>query len=269
MADHAAHVFAVGAGLGAEAGGGGGEGDAAFREVDGFVAEEVGERDFGGGDEPVVVVLELAWDVGAFVVGVKEVFGEFGEAAGAEEGAGVDEGGWEDLDVAVLAGVEVEHEVGKCAFEAGAGAKVDDEAGAGDFGGALEVENAEGLAEFPVGLGGKGEGAGFAPGFNELILVLGGAWGDVVGGEVGEGFEEGAEFGIGFGGSSFEGVCAGLEGGGLLADGGRVGSGFFELAELLGEGVALSLEGFGLGDGGAAVGVEGGEVLEEGGVCAA
>ncbi len=33
-------------------------------------------------------------------------------------------------------------------------AEVDDEAGAGDLGGAVEVEDAEGLAELPVGLGG-------------------------------------------------------------------------------------------------------------------
>ena len=65
----------------------------------------------------------------------------------------------------MLAGVEVEHEVGEGAFEAGTLAEVDDEAGAGDLGGALEVEDAEGLAELPVGLGGEVEGGDLAPGF--------------------------------------------------------------------------------------------------------
>ena len=68
------------------------------------------------------------------------------ELAGAEEGLGVDHVGREDLGVAVLAGVEVEHEVGEGALESCSLAEVDDEAGAGDFGGAVEVEDAEGFA---------------------------------------------------------------------------------------------------------------------------
>ena len=46
----------------------------------------------------------------------------------------------------MLSCVEVEHEVGKGAFEAGALSELDDEAGAGDFGGTVEVEDAEGFA---------------------------------------------------------------------------------------------------------------------------
>ena len=121
----------------------------------------------------------------------------------------------------MFAGVQVEHELREGAFEAGAGADVDDEAGAGDLGGALEVEDAERLAELPVGLGREGEGAGLAPGFDQQIVLLRGARRDVVGGEVGEGFEDGAEFGVEFGGGGFEGLGAGLQRGGLLADGGR------------------------------------------------
>ncbi len=68
----------------------------------------------------MVGVLELAGDVGALVVAVEEVFGELGELAGAEEGLGVDQAGRQDFGVAVLAGVEVEHEVGEGALEAGA-----------------------------------------------------------------------------------------------------------------------------------------------------
>ena len=57
LADHAAGVLAVRAGLGAVAGSVGGEGDGAVGEIDGLVAEDVGDRDFGSGDEPVVTVL--------------------------------------------------------------------------------------------------------------------------------------------------------------------------------------------------------------------
>ena len=49
--------------------------------------------------------------------------------------------------------MEVEHEVDQRPLEPGTGAEVDGEAGAGDLGAALEVEDAEGRAEVPVGLG--------------------------------------------------------------------------------------------------------------------
>src|ERR1700738_40715 len=83
LADHAAYVFAVGAGLGAEAGCVGAEGDGELGFIEGLVAEEVGDGDLGGRDEPVVAVLKLAGLVGAFVVAVERVFGELGGLAGA------------------------------------------------------------------------------------------------------------------------------------------------------------------------------------------
>ena len=60
LADHAADVLAVAAGFGAEAGRVGAEGDGELGFVEGLVAEEIGDGDFGGGDEPVVVFLQLA-----------------------------------------------------------------------------------------------------------------------------------------------------------------------------------------------------------------
>jgi hypothetical protein len=107
LADDAARVFAGGAGLGAEAGGVGGEADGQARVVEDLVAVEVGDGDLGGGDEPVVVVFELAAGDG-FGVGIgaaEEVFGELGQLAGAEEGLGVDHEGRQDFGVAVLRGV--------------------------------------------------------------------------------------------------------------------------------------------------------------------
>ena len=97
----------------------------------------------------------------------------------------------------MLAGVEVEHEVGDGALEAGALAVVDDEAGAGDLGGALEVEDAEALADFAVGEGGKVEGGGRAPGFFDAIGMLVRADGDYVLGKVVDGLEDGAELVVG------------------------------------------------------------------------
>ena len=77
---------------------------------------------------------------------MEEVFGELGKLAGAEERFRVDHVRGEDLGVAMFADVEIEHEVGEGAFKAGSLAKVDDEAGAGDFCGAVEVEDAESFA---------------------------------------------------------------------------------------------------------------------------
>jgi len=59
LADDAADVAAVGAGFAAETGRVGAEGDGQFFGGDGFVAEEVGHRDFGGGGEPEVVAFAV------------------------------------------------------------------------------------------------------------------------------------------------------------------------------------------------------------------
>ena len=56
----------------------------------------------------------------------------------------------------------------------------------------------------------------------------------------------------------------------MLGDGGGVGAGLAEPGDLFGELVALSLEGFDLGDGIATLAIDGGEVSEgDGGVHAA
>jgi hypothetical protein len=93
--------------------------------------------------------------------------------------------------------VQVEHEVGDGALEAGSLAIVDDEAGAGDFGGAFEVEDAEALADLPVRESGEGwRGGGVVlgllaavPDFFDAIVVLGFADGDGILGKVGEAFD--------------------------------------------------------------------------------
>ena len=52
LADHAARVLAGGAGLGAEARRPGGYSHGQLGLVDDVLAHEIGERHFGGGDEP-------------------------------------------------------------------------------------------------------------------------------------------------------------------------------------------------------------------------
>ena len=108
--------------------------------------------------------------------------------------------------------MQVEHEVGEGALEARSLPEVDDEAGAGDLGGAVEVEDAEGLAQFPVGLGGEVEGGLLAPGFFDAVVVLILPTGTSSCGQVGQGLHHLAQALVGGGGGGFEGFDFGLEG---------------------------------------------------------
>ena len=69
----------------------------------------------------------------------------------------------QDFRVAVLRGVQVEHEADEGALEAGTCAHVDGKTRAGELGGAFEIEDAEGFAELPVGLGGESRRSGLSP----------------------------------------------------------------------------------------------------------
>jgi hypothetical protein len=76
LTDHAADVLAVGAGLAAEAWRVGAERYGQLSFFKDLVAVEVGNRNLGRGDKPVVVILIDAGLVGAFVVTVKEILGK-------------------------------------------------------------------------------------------------------------------------------------------------------------------------------------------------
>ena len=96
----------------------------------------------------------------------------------------------------MLAGVQVKHEVGEGALHLGAEVPVDGEAGAGKFGGALEVEDAELLAQFPMRLGSEielGRGAPLAD-----LKVVAGVFprGHAGMRDVGNGDEQGAQLGV-------------------------------------------------------------------------
>src|SRR3954463_6918467 len=93
----------------------------------------------------------------------------------------------------MLARVEVEHEVGEGALKACTGTEVEDEAGAGDLGGAIKVQDVQGFTELPVGPGGEVEGGLNAPGFFFAVGVLVATHGDRVLGQIGDGLEDVAE----------------------------------------------------------------------------
>ena len=100
---------------------------------------EVRDGDLGGGDQVEVV----ARDDVHLVLLVRDL-------PGPARGGGVHDGRRPDLGEPVLRGVDVEEEVDERALERRAGAAVDGEAGAGDLGAALEVEDAEPLRDVPV-----------------------------------------------------------------------------------------------------------------------
>ena len=104
---------------------------------------------------------------------MEEVFGELGELSGAEERLGVDHVGREDFGVAVLAGVEVEHEVGEGALESRALPIMHNKTGAGDFCGAFEVEDAEALRRSPSGARRGSRRWGACPRVFLRVFVLG------------------------------------------------------------------------------------------------
>ena len=92
LADQAADVLAVGAGLGAEAGGVGGVAQRQVGLVEDLAPVQVGQRHLGGRDQVVVETLEL-----------EQVLLELRQLAGADEGVAVDDERRQDLAVAVLA----------------------------------------------------------------------------------------------------------------------------------------------------------------------
>ena len=75
---------------------------------------------------------------------------ELRELAGAVKAVGVDEIGNADLGVALLLGVEIQHELPESAVEARNVALHEDEAGAGDLARGVKVKSADGLAERDV-----------------------------------------------------------------------------------------------------------------------
>ena len=80
----------------------------------------------------------------------------------------------------------VEHEADEGSFEAGTCAHVDGEARTAELGGALEVEDAELFAEFPVRFGSEIEVRLFAPGLDGDVVFFGLAGGDFVARQVGD-----------------------------------------------------------------------------------
>ena len=90
----------------------------------------------------------------------------------------------------MLAGVQVQHEVDQRPLHERPGAFEEGEAGPGDLGGALEIQDPQVLADVPMGLGFEGKAGRLAPGLDHGVVVGGGAHGDAGVRQVGQGKEE-------------------------------------------------------------------------------
>lgn len=162
LADHAAHVLAVRARLGAEAGGMGGEAQwQLFGGEDPF-AHQVGERDLGGGDE---IAPRLARDR-------EEIGLELGQLAGALHDLGKHEKRGVDLEVAMLAGMQVEHELSERTMKPGELAAQHGETSAREPGRGLGIEPAFACAKLDVIAHRKGKGVRFAKAAKLAVVLL-------------------------------------------------------------------------------------------------
>jgi hypothetical protein len=129
---------------------------------------ERGERHLRGGDQ-----VEGAARVGLH--GAEHLLLELGQHRDAGHGLEIHQVRHPQLGEAVLARVQVQHELGERAAQARGRAPHDGEAGLGDLGRAVEVEDTERLADLEVLLRREGERARGAPAAHLDVVVRGGA----------------------------------------------------------------------------------------------
>ena len=140
----------------------GGEGGVAARQgvgVEDLAGVQVGKHDLGGGDQEVV-----ARDVVGVVL-------ELWQLTRAKHGLTLDDDGRPPL-LKTTAGVRIEEEVDKGAFQAGASATENGKTAAGELVAALEVEDVQIGAQIPVRLKVEVELARGAPAATLDVLVL-------------------------------------------------------------------------------------------------
>jgi hypothetical protein len=142
LPDEPPDVLAVGAGLAPEAGRVGDEPLGQDAAVEDLVPVEARQWHLGRRDEVPVKALEL-----------EQVLLEPGKVPGPGQRLGVGHERRQDLGETSVTRVEVQHEADEGPLQPGALVHVDGEARARDLGRPLEVQDAQALADVPVGLG--------------------------------------------------------------------------------------------------------------------
>ena len=147
LADQPAHVFAVRTGFAAKTRRVRGVRARQRRAFEDLVGVQIRDRHFRRRNQ-----VERARIVLSAAPGLEQVVLEFRQLPGAAHRLGVDQKWRINLGVAVLAGVQIEHEGDQRALEPRAEPPQHRETRAADLGRALEVQNAQRGAELPVRL---------------------------------------------------------------------------------------------------------------------
>ncbi len=157
----------------------------------------------------------------------------------------------------------VEHEADQRPLQPRSSAHVDGEPGSAQLGRALQIENAQRLAQLPVRLGLEVEGGLFAPSLDGDVVGLATAGGNFVASEVGNAGQGVAHLFDQGGGALVQLVQLVFQRAGLVHDGRRVAALFLERAHLLAQFIAARLELLGQGDGLAAALIEGAKSTQQ------
>ena len=132
-------------------------------------------------------------EIKVFLVVFVEVIGKLGQLPGPKDCFGLDHKGCVLFSVALL-DMQIEHEGDQRSLEACPGTVEHVEARAGDFDAALEIDDTQSGAKFPMGLGFEIEFRDFARGFQNYIFALVDTVGRFIAGQVGYPRHHGGKF---------------------------------------------------------------------------
>ena len=178
LAYQAAGIAAVGTRLGTKTGR---VSDIAQRKLPGIddaIAHKIGYRYLGGGYQVHRATV---------VINTEQILLELGQLPGAVETVGIHQVGHIGLGIAVVLAVLGQHELDQCAVQPCDAAGQGHEAGAGEFCRTFEIHAPVQLAEIDMIAHLKIENGRFAPGFDQLVVVLAVALGHRVVRQVGGG----------------------------------------------------------------------------------
>ncbi len=164
LTDHAAGIAPGGAGLAAEARRVGDELQRQLLGIENLAGHDVGQRHFCGRDQVEVCL--------AFAADLEQIVLEFRQLTGALQRRRLHQVGGIGLFVAMLTGVQIDHELRQGAMQAGDRPTHQGEAGAGQFGGGLEIQPTVLLAQGDMILHREVEGLRRAPAANLDVLFL-------------------------------------------------------------------------------------------------
>ena len=132
LANQTSRILAIGACFTAKAGSVGDEihGEVFCRQD--FIREDIGHGNFGGGNQKVV---------GSFHM--KQVGFKLGQVARSKEAAAVGHKGWEDLQITMLPGVNMQHEVHEGPFQKCPRAVIVGKSSSRNFSSPLRIKNSQ------------------------------------------------------------------------------------------------------------------------------